>query len=341
MPSTNALRRSLRMQWSEYYTQEGTPHISYKEKLHRVFRRRRFRILHDPHDSHDPHDTHDYQDSQDSHDSHDYHDSHDHYNSHDSIASDDHLDGYQDVPDEESTDERTTGTKAPFRSTWRGMMKATFLLLVMLLGILVNVNLKLNEEVRSLRQQGDTPLADTMPNFALEPQGARVWHSLSSDTYWHRNPHIWIVKDKMHHWFYSTQSQRRVIQGHSPLQPGHCWCFPGDRGHIVISLSHPTSISHVTIGHISKILSPRGNIASALREFTISGMRSDDKNIELARLVYDQDGPSLQTFVVPDQDKGVFSHVKLQIDSNWGEKNYTCLYNFRVHGQTSTSTAIL
>lgn len=42
-----------------------------------------------------------------------------------------------------------------------------------------------------------------------------------------------------------------------------------------------------------------------------------------------------------DQDKGVFSHVKLQIDSNWGEKNYTCLYNFRVHGQTSTSTAIL
>lgn len=94
----------------------------------RVFRRRRFRILHDPHDSHDPHDTHDYHDSQDSHDSHD------HYNSHDSIASDDHLDGYQDVPDEESTDERTTGTKAPFRSTWRGMMKATFLLLVMLLG---------------------------------------------------------------------------------------------------------------------------------------------------------------------------------------------------------------
>lgn len=46
-------------------------------------------------------------------------------------------------------------------------------------GILVNVNLKLNEEVRSLRQQGDTPLADTMPNFALEPQGKLSHHPSS------------------------------------------------------------------------------------------------------------------------------------------------------------------
>ena len=123
-------------------------------------------------------------------------------------------------------------------------------------GILANVNLKLMEEVRSLRQQGNTPLADTMPNFASESQGklphhpssmihqpssiivihmcvtvervwrlisnfvllicvhagARVLHSLSSDTYWHRNPHSWRVIDKIYHWYYSPLSQRRVIQ---------------------------------------------------------------------------------------------------------------------------------
>ncbi|XP_036937535.1 sperm-associated antigen 4 protein-like [Acanthopagrus latus] len=332
MLSTNALRRSLRLQWSEYYTAEGSPHVSYKERLRRVFRRRRFHNFHNPLDPNDSHD---------SHDPHDPHDTHDTHDPHDSIASDDYMDEYQDVTDdEESTDEQTAGTKALFSSTWSGLMKAAFLLLVMLsFGILANVNLKLMEEVRSLRQQGNTPLADTMPNFASESQGARVLHSLSSDTYWHRNPHSWRVIDKIYHWYYSPLSQRRVIQGHSPLQPGHCWCFPGDHGHIVISLSHPTSITHVTMGHISKRISPYGNIASAPREFTVYGMRGDDQNIKLAKLVYEQDGPSLQTFEVPD--KGVFTHVKLQIDSNWGNVDSTCLYNFRVHGQISTSPAIL
>lgn len=42
--------------------------------------------------------------------------------------------------------------------------------------------------------------------------GARVLHSLSSDTYWHRNPHSWRVIDKIYHWYYSPLSQRRVIQ---------------------------------------------------------------------------------------------------------------------------------
>ena len=32
-------------------------------------------------------------------------------------------------------------------------------------------------------------------------------------------------------------------------------------------------------------------------------------------------------------DKGVFRCVKLQIDSNWGNIDYTCLYSFRVHGK--------
>lgn len=36
--------------------------------------------------------------------------------------------------------------------------------------------------------------------------------------------------------------------------------------------------------------------------------------------------------VSQDNKQGVFNYVKLQVESNWGHPDYTCLYNFRVHG---------
>lgn len=38
-----------------------------------------------------------------------------------------------------------------------------------------------------------------------------------------------------------------------------------------------------------------------------------------------------QTFEVDHAGGEAFSHVKLQILSNHGHKEYTCLYRFRVH----------
>ena len=59
--------------------------------------------------------------------------------------------------------------------------------------------------------------------------------------------------------------------------------------------------------------------------------------IRLATFTYDIDAPSnIQTFPVRQeiQDLGVdFGIVALVIKNNWGKKEYTCLYRFRVHGE--------
>lgn len=58
-------------------------------------------------------------------------------------------------------------------------------------------------------------------------------------------------------------------QAHSPLVPGDCWAFAGQHGQLVIALSHLVKLSHVTLGHISKSVSPTGTITSAPKEFSI------------------------------------------------------------------------
>ncbi|XP_028990865.1 uncharacterized protein LOC114846204 isoform X2 [Betta splendens] len=140
--------------------------------------------------------------------------------------------------------------------------------------------LKLQQEVQPLRQQLDFlgsffPLADTMANYALESQGAGILEHLSSQTYWpHRNSAV--LWDRICYWQYSSETQRRVIQGmNSTNEEGTC----------------------------------------------------------LGTLVYNQDGASFQTFELSSQSKCIIRFVKLQIESNWGNTNNTCLYSFRVHGK--------
>ncbi|XP_045923945.1 SUN domain-containing protein 1-like isoform X2 [Micropterus dolomieu] len=309
------LRRSFRLQDRGYYTEEGTPSVCYREVVHRIFRKRTScgRVHHN-------------------------------------VNSIEHY-----------TSGRTTGTLPTLTSATgtqairRNMVRTTssfyacgFLgLLLLAFGIIHYTHMHMEmrdvqQKVQSLRRQMNMflPLANTMPNFALESQGARVLHQLSSDTYWPQED-IGIVWDRIFCWWYSSKVQRQVIQGHSLLRPGECWPFSGDRGHLFISLSHPVSITHVTLSHITKSQSPYGHIASAPREFSIYGMRTtDEEGTYLGTLVYDQDGAADQTFELPNPDKGVFRYVKLQIENNWGNIDNTCLYSFKVHGKLPSNSTV-
>ncbi|XP_010793512.1 SUN domain-containing protein 1-like [Notothenia coriiceps] len=104
-----------------------------------------------------------------------------------------------------------------------------------------------------------------MPNFALERQEARVLLDRSSQTYSKQGGCAYLFgifcKRPVH--------PRIVLQGGSPLAVGHCWPFEGGRGHLFIALSHPVYISHVTLGHVSKNLSPTGTIPSAPKTFSV------------------------------------------------------------------------
>ena len=60
----------------------------------------------------------------------------------------------------------------------------------------------------------------------------------------------------------------------------------------------------------------------------------------LGRYVYRESGPPLQEFPArpPAAAAGTaFSVVELRVHDNWGHREYTCLYRFRVHGRPDTA----
>ncbi|XP_060116969.1 SUN domain-containing protein 1 isoform X8 [Heteronotia binoei] len=177
-----------------------------------------------------------------------------------------------------------------------------------------------------LYSEDKTGLAD----FALESGGGSVLSTRCSETYNTQTAVISLFGVPL--WYFS-QSPRTVIQ--PEIYPGNCWAFRGSQGHLVIRLSmtiHPTAF---TLEHISKSLSPRGNIDSAPKDFAVYGLDDEyqEEGVLLGQYTYDQDGKSLQIFQATDAVDKAYQIVELKILSNWGNAEYTCLYRFRVHGR--------
>ncbi|KAG7485701.1 hypothetical protein JOB18_016019 [Solea senegalensis] len=147
------------------------------------------------------------------------------------------------------------------------------------------------------------PVADKMADFALETQGASVISTRCSETYRIRSACVTLFGFPL---WYPSESPRTVIQGHPVLLPGKCWAFHGVQGTLVISLSHPVTISHVTLDHLPRYNSPTGRIDSALKDFEVYGLKNDsDEGTLLGTFTYDEEGESTQTFELPF----VYAHV--------------------------------
>ena len=73
--------------------------------------------------------------------------------------------------------------------------------------------------------------------------------------------------------YYSVRHQQLSLllpyQGYPLLLPGKCWAFHGVQGTLVISLSHPITITHVTLDHLPRYNSPTGRIDSAPKDFEV------------------------------------------------------------------------
>uniref|UniRef100_A0A3Q3ADF6 Sad1 and UNC84 domain containing 2 n=1 Tax=Kryptolebias marmoratus TaxID=37003 RepID=A0A3Q3ADF6_KRYMA len=110
------------------------------------------------------------------------------------------------------------------------------------------------------------PMADKMADFALETQGASIVSTRCSETYRIRSACVTLFGFPL---WYPSESPRTVIQGYSVLLPGKCWAFHGVQGTLVISLSHPIRITHVTLDHLPRYNSPTGRIDSAPRDFEV------------------------------------------------------------------------
>ncbi|XP_061535870.1 SUN domain-containing protein 1 [Phycodurus eques] len=179
------------------------------------------------------------------------------------------------------------------------------------------------------------PLANKMADFALETQGASVISTRCSETYHTRSACLSLLGFPL---WYLTESPRTVIRGEPVLLPGKCWAFHGAHGTLVIALSHPIRITHVTLDHVPRHITPQGRIDSAPKDFAVYGMKNEvEEGTLLGTFTYNEDGEPTQTFELPPSDV-IYHVVELRVLSNWGHMEYTCLYRFRVHGTLATAT---
>ncbi|KAM6963504.1 uncharacterized protein LKV04_019575 [Tautogolabrus adspersus] len=187
-----------------------------------------------------------------------------------------------------------------------------------------DVHLMVTNALR-LFSQDRTGLAD----YALESGGGSILSTRCSETYETKAALLSLFGVPL--WYFS-QSPRVVIQ--PDVHPGNCWAFRGSTGFLVIRLSMGIVPTTFSLEHIPKALAPSGTLRSAPRDFSVYGL--DDEGQERGKLLgtytYDEDGESLQSYPVSEENEQAFQIIEVQVLSNWGHEEYTCLYRFRVHG---------
>ncbi|CAH1954306.1 unnamed protein product [Acanthoscelides obtectus] len=116
---------------------------------------------------------------------------------------------------------------------------------------------------------------------------------------------------------------------HVDMSPGHCWAIKGSQGGAIIKLIGRVKVNAVSMEHISKNISPTGEVSSAPKEFGVWGMRNaKDRGVRLGTFTYDSEGGLVQTFSIANDY--YFDHVQLEILSNQGNPEYTCIYSILV-----------
>ncbi|XP_053469540.1 SUN domain-containing protein 2-like isoform X1 [Ictalurus furcatus] len=164
-----------------------------------------------------------------------------------------------------------------------------------------------------------------MADYALESIGAAVIASTET----HKTKYCKVFGISV---WCNNNGPETAIQ--PEVSPGKCWGFKGHQGFLLISLPYYVCITHVTLEHLPRVLSPKGHIGSAPRDFAVYGkVNKKDGGKLLGEFTYDYDGEPIQTFEISNSSNEAYGLVELRILSNWGHPEYTCVYRFRVHSQ--------
>ncbi|XP_023310383.1 SUN domain-containing protein 2-like [Anoplophora glabripennis] len=123
---------------------------------------------------------------------------------------------------------------------------------------------------------------------------------------------------------------RAMIQ--ADMSPGNCWAIKGTSGGAIIKLIGRVKIDSVSLEHISKNLSPTGEVSSAPNNFSVWGLVNlSDRGQILGTFSYNINGALVQTFPISNHNS--FEYVEFRVLTNQGHPDFTCIYRFRVHGQ--------
>ncbi|NWY08041.1 SUN1 protein, partial [Nothoprocta ornata] len=119
--------------------------------------------------------------------------------------------------------------------------------------------------------------------------------------------------------------------------PGQCWAFHGAVGHVVIRLPENIWPVAVTVEHIPKSVSPTGEVSSAPKDFAVFVSLCFAPARREGATALREGRPLLTAPTLPLQKQlpRAFRFIKIQVQSNWGKREYTCLYRVQVHGMAA------
>jgi len=132
---------------------------------------------------------------------------------------------------------------------------------------------------------------------------------------------------------------------HTALEPirraGDCAPLAGDSGYIEFELLKPIKVTHLRIDHIGQGVSTSPETTP--KEFSLSVAKDswgDYKTVELETNTFQREGKSSQIFHVKNVSEQFVKYVRLDILSNYGSEDYTCVYRIRVHGEPEQKTEL-
>ncbi|KAK1292130.1 hypothetical protein QJS10_CPB17g01625 [Acorus calamus] len=122
-------------------------------------------------------------------------------------------------------------------------------------------------------------------------------------------------------------------------EPGQCFALNGSSGFVEIKLKMAIIPEAITLEHVAKSVSY--DSSTAPRDCRVSAWFGDPtdkpsirdvRKLSLLEFTYDLERTNAQTFNIDASNSGVVNMVRLDIASNHGNPDYTCIYRFRVHG---------
>lgn len=196
-----------------------------------------------------------------------------------------------------------------------------------------------------IQQQLDTFAADKtgLPDWAIKYAGGRVMgHSRIYKT---ANPPFW---DWAYWGCYYWPGCQEVLPFAAEalltpaVAPGQCLPLDGTSGYVDIRLHHPVYLTGFTLEHIPAAIAY--NVSSAPNKVSLIALSPPQTHKVKGGLFtplkthgpfrYDVESSSaVQTFSIFAETPEPVSFVRLQVHSNHGHSQFTCLYRIRVHGE--------
>lgn len=202
------------------------------------------------------------------------------------------------------------------------------------------------EPIRELiQQQLETFAADKtgLPDWAIKYAGGRVMGH--SKIYKSANPPFWDwAYWGCHFWpgCHAVVPFAAEALLTPAVAPGQCLPLDGTTGYVDIRLHHPVHLTGFSLEHIPAAIAY--NVSSAPNKVSLQALSPPQTHKVKGGLFtpvrthgpyrYDVEANSaVQTFSIFSDMPEPVSFVRLQVHSNHGHSQFTCLYRIRVHGE--------